>query len=282
MTSGRAIHLAARAELEARWFVDWLAAAPYAWLHPRFVEAVRKRSQWPQPEQLDELAAVVPHRTAVALPRFVTQHRGALEAAGGYEPHVALHRAVPTRPRSWHDFFNMVVWAHFPRLRWELNALHVDRQLGPVDPRNGRAPAQNLAAQLDESGIIVASADDELLEDLRQLRFKRALWERRDAWRDQARFWIIGHGSLESLLTPHPGLASKGILLRLPRPAADYDESELRGWVDEQAAAVIAALRSDPRRLDPIPLLGLPGFTPDARAELYDDARYFRFERRAR
>jgi hypothetical protein len=33
--------------------------------------------------------------------------------------------------------------------------------------------------------------------------------------------------------------------------------------------------------LDPIPLLGIPDYADNAAAEFYDDARYFRFQRRS-
>jgi hypothetical protein len=234
------------------------------------------------PEHYDALARLVPPGDGVALPRFVAQDREALRRSGGYEQHVAQSRAVPTRERSWHDFFNMAVWAHFPRVRWALNAIHVDRGLGPVDPRNGRAPAQNVASQLDESGIIVASSSPELLSALHELRFKYVFWQRRAELLATTRVWIVGHGSLESLLTPHLGLASKAVLLDLPRPPASYDDDDaLRIATDERVAALVSGWRTNVPLLDPVPLLGLPGFADNSAPEFYDDSRYFRFARRA-
>jgi hypothetical protein len=174
----------------------------------------------------------------------------------------------------------MAVWAHFPRVRWALNAVHVDDSLGPVDPRNGRAPAQNVAAQLDESGIIVASSSRELLGELRELRFKRVFWERRAELLATTQFWIVGHGALESLLAPHLGLASKAVLLDLPRPPATYDGDELRRESDQRVAGLIRGWRGSVPVLDPIPLLGIPGYADNAAPDFYDDARYFRFQRR--
>ena len=282
MQSGRAIHQAARARLEVRFFTDWCQERPYAELHPRFLQATGRLSSWLEPEHYDELARVVPIGTGVELPRFVAQDREALRRAGGYEQHVARYRAVPTRQRSWHDFFNMAVWAHFPRVRWALNSIHVDKRLRPIDPRNGRAPEQNVASQLDESGIIVASSSRELLRALRELRFKDVFWQRRDELLATTRFWIVGHGSLESLLTPHLGLASKAVLLDLPAPPASYDPDTLRVATDERVAAIVHAWRGCVPVLDPLPLLGIPGFADNAHPEFYDDARYFRFARRAR
>src|SRR6187402_1236083 len=132
--------------------LDWLDRRPYRDFHPRWLGALAGREGWPAPEEYDELAGQVPRAPDVQLPRFVSQSREALQRVGGYEQHVAQLQAVPTRPGHWHDFFNMAVWAHFPKLRWALNSLHVDADLGPKDPRNGRAPEQNLAATFDEAG----------------------------------------------------------------------------------------------------------------------------------
>jgi hypothetical protein len=280
--SGRALHQAARAAIEARWFADWCRKAPYAWLHERFVSAIECLAAWPKPETYDELARAVPQPAGTELPRFVAQAREALRQSGGYEQHVARERAVPTRERSWHDFFNMAVWAHFPRVRWALNSIHVDGSLGPIDPRNGRAPQQNVASQLDESGLIVASSDRQLLRGLRELRFKHVFWERRAELLATTRFFIIGHGTLESLLTPHLGLASKALLLDLPRPPCSYDDDELRHGIDGRVAAIIAGWRDAAPLLDPVPLLGIPDYADNAAGDFYDDARYFRFQRRPR
>ncbi len=278
MNAGRALHRAARAALAERFSTDWCRRAPYGFLHPSFVAAVERLVAWPEPEAYDELAASVPQRAA--LPRFVRQQRAALEQFGGYEKHVAATRSVPTRPRSWHDFFNMAVWAHFPRLRWALNAIHVDDALGPIDPRNGRAPAQNVAAQFDESGLIVASSSPELLHGLQALRFKHVFWERRDELCATTRFWVTGHGMLESLLSPHPRLSGKAVLLDLPREPATYDADELRDRLDARAAAQILSLGDAVPALAPLPLLGIPGYAANESASFYDDASYFRFERR--
>jgi hypothetical protein len=299
------MHRAVRAALGATFFTDWCARPPYSAFDARFSSAVARCTGWPSPTEYDRLAREVTRSEPrspssslapsadgeeehARLPHFVPQDLRAVERCGGYEQHVARLRAVPTRAKSWHDFFNMAVWAHFPRTRWALNELHVDQSLGPVDPRNGRAPQQNVAAQLDESGIVVASSSLEVLAELRELRFKRVFWERRDELLATTRFWVIGHGSLESLLAPHLGLASKGVLLELDRPPAGEHalerdpeaEAQLRVAIDRRVAALVRSWRDGAPLLDPVPLLGIPGYADNARGDFYDDARYFRFERR--
>jgi len=280
----RALHRSIQAANNARFGLEWTSRLPYRNFHPRFLSALEHWRDWPRPEEYDELARRVPQSTdaAAELPRFVPQDRRVLKEVGGYERHVAQLRQVPTRPKNWHDFFNMAVWAHFPRLRWALNALHVDDQIGPKDPRNGRAPPQNLAATVDESGVIVLSTSPELLEDLRALRFKRVFWERRSELLETTRFWFVGHGTLESLLTPHPGLTAKGLLLEVSRLPATEADDELRHAIDARAAAVVHGFRQHHHILDPVPILGIPGYWDNERAEFYDDAQHFRLERQSR
>lgn len=280
MQSKRALHQAVRAALDACFSTDFCKRQPYASFDPAFLGVIAALSAWPTPERYGELARLVPQAHGVQLPRFVAQDREALDRVGGYEQHVATLAQVPTRPRSWHDFFNMATWAHFPRLRWALNAVHVDLSLAPVDPRNGRAPAQNLAAQFDESGLVVASSSRELLSELRALRFKHVFWQRRAELDQTTRFWVVGHGALESLLAPHLGLAGKAILLELPEPPHSCDARALRQRIDAEVALQIQSWQSSVPKLDPVPLLGIPGFADNDAPNFYDDAKYFRFERR--
>lgn len=264
--------------MNAPFALDWLARRPYRDFHPSFLRALANLDAWPTPERYDELAQEVPQAAGAGLPRFVTESRVALRQLGGYEQHVAGLGAVPTRPGSWHDFFNMSVWAHFPRLRWALNSLHVDAQLGPKDPRNGRAPAQNLAATFDEAGMLVVSTSREVLSALQALHFKRAFWDLRAELVATTRFWLVGHGMLESLLQPHPNLAARSLLLHLPAlPTTDVSDA-FRFELDAAAAALIQGWRVARTVLDPIPLLAIPGYADNDSADFYDDARNIRFE----
>ncbi|MES1186175.1 MAG: DUF3025 domain-containing protein [Myxococcales bacterium] len=258
--------------------LDWLERRPYCDFHPQFLRALSLLEAWPAPEQYDELAAQVPKAADVARPRFVTENRDALRRLGGYEQHVSALAAVPTRPQSWHDFFNMSVWAHFPKVWWALNSLHVDAPEGQKDPRNGRTPAQNVAATFDEAGMLVVSTSRPVLAELQALRFKRAFWELRAELTATTRFWLVGHGMLESLLQPHPNLAARSLLLHVPTLPTDEVDDSFRFELDALAASRIQAWRSARTVLDPIPLLAIPGYSDNEAAEFYDDPRNIRFE----
>jgi hypothetical protein len=258
--------------------LDWLGRRPYCDFHPRLLNALERCSAWPAPERYDEIARLVPRAADVELPRFVTQSRDAVRRAGGYEQHVARLSAVPTRPGAWHDFFNMLVWAHFPKLRWALNALHVDPNPGPKDPRNARAPAQNLAATFDESGLLVLSTSQSILDELRALRFRRAFWERREELLATTQFCVVGHGVLESLLTPPPGLSVRALLLHAPSLSSPEGSDALRHELDARAAALIQTWRTVRTVLDPLPVLCIPGYSRNDCQDFYDDMRNIRFE----
>jgi hypothetical protein len=266
-------------QLEPGFSLDWLPRPPFSELHQRFRDGVAPLADWPAPEQYAELASRVPNAPDVQLPRFVRENRDEVAAAGGYEQHVASRRAVPTRVRSFHDFFNMCVWAHFPKLRWALNALHTRPCAAAHDPRNGRTKAQNRAASLDETGILVLSRSARVLAALRALHFQHAFWTLRDELLATTRFWIVGHGLLESLIEPHPRLAARGILIELselgapPNPSAheSREADALRFEIDTLVAAHVGTWRESPAVLDPIPVMAIPGFSDNGRASFYDE-----------
>jgi Protein of unknown function (DUF3025) len=261
--------------MSAPFALDFLSRRPFRDLHPRFLAALRPLADWPAHEQYDALARQVPMASDAKLPRFVQQNRELVTRCGGYEEHVAKLSAVPTRPGNWHDFFNMVVWAHFPKLRWALNALHVDPKAGPKDPRNGRAPAQNLAATLDEAGMLVTSTSPQLLTELQALRFKRVFWDMRAELLETTQFWLVGHGMLESLLTPHTALAARSLLLRVPSHSASDD---FRWELDARAAAHVQTWPATRPVLDIVPLLAIPGYSDNDSAAYYDDPSNIRFD----
>jgi len=269
--------LVRRVVISTEFSLDWLARKPYRDFDAQLLRALARLSSWPTPEQYDELARATPRAVDVHLPRFVTEQRDAVRRAGGYERHVARFLAVPTRAQHWHDFFNMVVWAQFPKLRWALNALHVDESIGPKDPRNRRAPAQNLAATLDESGLLVVSSSLSVLNDLRALRFRHAFWERREEVLATTRFCVVGHGLLEALLVPRPGLSARGLLMHVPDWRVFSSEEQLRYALDAAAAQQVARFREARAVLDPVPVLTIPHFAENDCRSFYDDHRNIRF-----
>lgn len=256
--------------------LGFLGREPFRSLLPGLIERLRRFQRWPHPTEYDGLVA------SVEAPAFVPYDAASVRAAGGYEAHVARHRRVPTRERDWHDFFNMVVWAHSPRTRWALNTLHVTADPAAVDPGNGRTPVQNLAAQFDECGLVVLSSDTSVLTGLRELRFKEVFWERRRTLATSTRFVMVGHGSLEALLRPHLGLTSKALLMPLTQPPPT-ELGALYALADEWAARAVSAWTvrppEKPSPVHPVPLLGIPEWYDGQTAFFYENPNYFRSQR---
>lgn len=187
---------------------------------------------------------------------------------GAYEVNVFETGRVATRPENLHDLFNALAWLAFPRVKARLNALHCAEM-----PREGarRGRKRDLLTLFDEGGALLECADAELLELLREFRWKELFWQRRSRVRAAMRVVVLGHAVLEKALDPWPGITCKALALA---PGGDLDEA---------AALWLGALPDDatPRLLAALPVFGYPGWFPgNERAEFYDDARYFRPFRR--
>lgn len=193
---------------------------------------------------------------------------------GGYEARVHLRREVETRLRGWHDLFNALVWAGFPRAKTILNERHC------AELRQGgeqRGPHRDAATLFDESGVIILCADPALAGLLGGFRWKALFWQHRADVIRRMRFILFGHGLMEKALAPYVGITGHGVL---PVP-----EEQLRAplrEVDERLAkALRAGAAATLRELTPLPLLGVPGWWPANEAgTFYDDAGYFRPGRR--
>jgi hypothetical protein len=87
---------------------------------------------WPSLATLDARIAPRTVRAGGAAPgvRFVDDPgRSRRPRRGGertldslYDGRIALRREVPTRSTDWHDLLNALVWASFPRAKWQLLA----------------------------------------------------------------------------------------------------------------------------------------------------------------
>ena len=193
----------------------------------------------------------------------------------GYERRIWELGAVETRPGNWHDFFNALIWFAFPRAKAALNARHMRAMPAPDA---GRGAVRDAMTHFDECGLVVVSADPALLELMRGFRWKELFWERREALRRDMRFFVFGHATCEQLLAPFRGLTAKAVLYAVGADWLERAPAAQLADIDRRLAAELAAgLHAAPRHLQPVPLLGLPGMTPDnEHADYYDDTWQFR------
>lgn len=205
--------------------------------------------------------------------------------AEGYEARIFARGEVPTRAGDWHDFFNALAWCAWPRTKAACNRLHLaELHARTAAGLPGRGPRRDALTQFDECGIVVVSTDAELPALLAAHAWEEALWTRRARLQQTTRFLVFGHGSWDQLRAPFVGLCAKALFRMvdpawLALPAADA-LADTDAWLAAQLAASIDTLT--PRSLSPLPLLGIPGVTPDSEcAAYYRDTRQFRPRRRS-
>lgn len=238
------------------WAAPWLA--PLAG-HGRAVEAAPDRRA-----ALDTLAARLEVRNDGGQPiRFVAADAAGAEA---YEEHIARTGAVPTRDNA-HDFFNALVWLAFPRTKARLNTLQAAAiARDGVGPRRG--PLRDAATLIDENALLLVTRRADLIDALAAHDWRRLFVAGRPAWGTEVSAIAFGHALLEKLAAPYPGVTAHALPVRLraDAPLAAID------------AAVASALQADlaPRRLLPLPVLGIPGWSDNADPSCYDDASVFR------
>lgn len=219
--------------------------------------------------------------------RFVPQEYGRLPFEAQYEPRCYLKGEVPHRERNWHDLLNALVWFTFPKTKAAINLRHYQAQTTEANmpAQSQRGAVRDTNTLLDESGVIVVSADAELADLLRNFRWKELFWQRRARVQSSMGFYLFGHGLYEKTLRPYVGMTGQGLLLPVEQAFFDWPSPRQLAHLDEQLASYLLApehCRST-RELTPVPLLGVPGWSAENEsAEYYDNTDYFRTGRHGR
>lgn len=199
-----------------------------------------------------------------------------------YEERVFETGEVPTRASSWHDLFNAFAWLAYPRTKAVVNRRHVEE----LRKRRGellRGTARDVLTLFDEGGMLVACADPSLANLLRDFRWKELFWLRRADVRAGMRFHVFGHAILETALAPFRGVTAKALIVDASDDAIAQSTGALNAALDARAAEYFEspdALAST-KSLAPLPILGIPGWTPEnENPAYYDDVGQFRTGRR--
>jgi len=264
----------------ARWERDALARSPW-FAAVRCVLERLPAERFPGPDDLTSLARERGVVSGGGAPlAFLVPDAGPAMGARHYEERIFRAGEVATRPGSRHDLFNALAWLAFPRTKAALNRLHHEelarRGDGPV-----RGTARDVATLFDEGGLVVACAAPALAGLLRGFRWKALFWERRAEVARSMRFLVCGHAILEHARSPHKGVTAKALVLEAP--AELLDDPALVASMDERAAGHFACAEAlaSTQTLQPLPVLGIPGWTPaNDDPAFYDDESVFRPGRR--
>ena len=200
---------------------------------------------FPQPEAID--AALGAHaRIRFERQRPVSRRRrGSRDASSMYDARIKAG-SVPTRPGSWHDLMNALVWATFPSAKRALHERQHDLVVPAVPGESARRPRElDTLALLDEGGVVVVAPD--LFDDEGALQQALKL--------HQATAIVFGHAIYEGIvLGREMPLASVVCVQGDPRSSRDA----LVVHADEALATVVSDRTRllDPRemlRLRPVP-----------------------------
>ncbi len=250
----------------------WPAAVPIDWARP-----------WLQPlaaagravaARADAGAAVAdalnaqgaPAQGPCAVPRFVGQQ--ALPKGEAYESFIYATGTVPTRDNR-HDFFNGLVWLHYPRTKrllnqWQARAI-AQQGVGAV-----RGPLRDAATLFDENGAVLF-APAALCEALRERAWRRLFVELRPLWA-QATLLLFGHALMEQLLQPRKSITAHVYCADAAIDSVADADAWLAGTLDEQAFAA--------KPFNPLQVLGVPGWwAGNEDFCFYDDPLVFRSRR---
>lgn len=203
-----------------------------------------------------------------------------------YAPRIFLSGEIQTRERNWHDFFQFLSWFMFPITKAAINAIHIPRarqRLQQGGDPGRRSPLENMLSLFDEGGVVVVSADESLLQMIRDFQWKQLFWEQRDALAENLQCIVFGHALYEKGLMPYIGMTANTILLQVDAKFLQLPMAQRLCTLDLRLARIFTegVLYTRPKDLSPFPLLGMPGWDPDNGDEAYyDNVRYFRAGRR--
>jgi hypothetical protein len=214
----------------------------------------------PGPERLTELLPPDTRTASGKRVEFVDADRLGPVA---YEAHIHATGQVSTRHDNWHDLFNALVWCRFPAAKSMMNSLHV-RHLDE-EQAGRRGPVRDALTLLDESGVVVASTEPGLLELIQRRRWTELFCTHRGDWGRRISVFITGHALLDKMLDPYKSMTAHALLLHADPKSSNSNIDSLL------AASLLAGRIRSPSDLDPLPVMGIPGWWIDG---VQDDAFY--------
>src|SRR5882672_6646737 len=232
---------------------------------------------FPRHDELNALADPSAVSGGGAAIRFVPP-ASSREPAAEYELRIFETGEVPTRPDSWHDLFNALVWLAFPKTKAVLNRHHRN-EIVARRGEHSRGTARDVLTLFDEGGVVIGSSDAKLSGLLRNFRWKELFWERRGEVRRSMRFHVFGHAIYEKALEPHKGVTAKALIVDVAPGLLHATTERQLAELEARGASYFAEARAlaSTRSLSPLPILGVPGWEPaNEREDYYDDVSQFR------
>jgi hypothetical protein len=184
-----------------------------------------------------------------------------------YETCIARTGCVPTRA-NLHDFFNALMFMHFPRAKAQLNRLQ-STAIARDGIRAIRGPVRDAATLIDENAVLVVTDRSDIVDPLRGRDWPTLFQSRRAAWAGGVNVLVFGHALLQKLQRPYKSITAHALHIALA-PGSSLNE------IDRCMAAGLDE-RLTPHDLMPLPVLGIPGWwTSSENPDFYSDPMVFR------
>ena len=214
----------------------FLARSPLFWPLTRAARALEPCDDFPSTDDLYKVFATAPPIRFVEAPP-ARRRREPVDARTLYDGRVTIERAVPTRPRCWHDFMNALVWGTFPRAKLALHARQHRLIAERIDPDARGLPPRSreldALALIDEGGVVVLASSPASVQA--SLRRGEPGMLRRCVESGAADALVFGHAIYESLaLGVKPAIVAALVL-----PREDCEGDVVRGADGALAAALV-------------------------------------------
>ena len=190
-----------------------------------------------------------------------------------YEAHIHATGQVPTR-HNLHDFFNALIWLHFPATKRMLNQLQT-AEIHRNPRRNLRGKQRDAATLFDENAAIFVSRRPSMITLLAQRQWHTLLLANATRFHAECQVILFGHALLEKLIQPYKAITAHVWPLHC-QDLGSEDRGQLPlPLLDEVLAASVAPgfVSSDFHHL---PILGVPGWWQEQDEAFYADASVFR------
>lgn len=210
---------------------------------------------------------------------FVNQVKPVLDFSNQYEPKIYLQGEVQTREQNWHDFFNMLAWLTFPHAKAMLNKQQYLLLKNRLEIDDNRSPAENFLTLFDENGAIIISCNPELSNLLCNFQWEELFWHHRKDVMSDMQFYVLGHSIYEKGLNPYIGMTASAIIFPV---MSNFFSQNLKNQLAAVDLLLTKYLSNDEnisltQRLNPLPLLGIPGWSSDNNSlSYYQNTAYFR------
>ena len=196
--------------------------------------------------------------------RFVSQ--AALPDGEAYEAFIARTHQVPTRD-NLHDLLNGACWMRFPAVKQRLNFLQGE-QIARMGVGATRGPLRDALTLFDENAALWA-APPELTRALAERDWQALFVTHRQLWA-QSHLVLFGHALLEKLVHPYKSITAHVWLMPADLPTTD-------AALDAHLALALSPDTLVPKPFLPLPVMGVPGWTPDNQhPDYYADRQVFR------